>query len=158
MEIKLLLLLLLFLLLEKISGKRVNVSGFFSFRNVVKSFYTAQVLFDVLSQFGELSEELQQKQKYAKWKAAYIHRCLKTGETPVPGPQGGEEEGAAGGVESPGAPPPAYPGGGSGVMPPYPASNASVGMPGYPPEQPPSQPSNPQPTYQVSLLHIQVHF
>lgn len=60
-------------------------------RNVVKSFYTAGMLFDVLTTFGELSEELSQHRKYAKWKAAYIHNCLKNGDTPVPGPL--QEEG-----------------------------------------------------------------
>lgn len=60
-------------------------------KNVVKSFYTAGMLFDVLTIFGELSEELVQNRKYAKWKAAYIHNCLKNGETPVPGPL--QEEG-----------------------------------------------------------------
>ncbi|PSN54559.1 Vacuolar protein sorting-associated protein VTA1 [Blattella germanica] len=30
--------------------------------------------------------------KYAKWKAAYIHNCLKNGETPVPGPMKTEGE------------------------------------------------------------------
>jgi vacuolar protein sorting-associated protein VTA1 len=49
------------------------------------------MLFDVLTTFGELSEELLQNRKYAKWKAAYIHNCLKNGETPVPGPL--QEEG-----------------------------------------------------------------
>jgi len=49
------------------------------------------MLFDVLTIFGELSEELVQDRKYAKWKAAYIHNCLKSGETPVPGPL--QEEG-----------------------------------------------------------------
>jgi vacuolar protein sorting-associated protein VTA1 len=52
----------------------------------VKAFYTSGMLFDVLTTFGELSEELLQNRKYAKWKAAYIHNCLKNGETPVPGP------------------------------------------------------------------------
>lgn len=36
--------------------------------------------------FGELSEEATDKRKYAKYKAAYIHTCLKNGETPIPGP------------------------------------------------------------------------
>lgn len=36
--------------------------------------------------FGELSEEATDKRKYAKYKAAYIHTCLRSGETPVPGP------------------------------------------------------------------------
>lgn len=52
----------------------------------MKAFYTSGMLFDVLTTFGELSEELLQNRKYAKWKAAYIHNCLKNGETPVPGP------------------------------------------------------------------------
>ena len=59
----------------------------------MKAFYTSGMLFDVLTTFGELSEELVQNRKYAKWKAAYIHNCLKNGETPVPGPLQGEEEG-----------------------------------------------------------------
>ncbi|XP_067675017.1 vacuolar protein sorting-associated protein VTA1 homolog [Haliotis asinina] len=68
-------------------------------KNVVKSFYTAGMLFDVLTVFGELSEDIEKNKKYAKWKAAYIHRCLKNGETPIPGPmaEDGEEGLAAGG-------------------------------------------------------------
>lgn len=30
--------------------------------------------------------------KYAKYKAAYIHKCLKSGETPIPGPVNEEGE------------------------------------------------------------------
>ena len=41
---------------------------------------------DVLTTFGELTEEIINNRKYAKWKAAYIHNCLKKGETPLPGP------------------------------------------------------------------------
>lgn len=69
-------------------------------KNVVKSFYTAGMLMDVLSNFGEVPEDVEKNRKYAKWKAAYIHNCLKNGETPLSGPQGdemgefGEEEGA----------------------------------------------------------------
>lgn len=54
-------------------------------RNVVKAFYTAGLIYDVLITFGELSDEAQKNGKYSKWKAAYIHNCLKNGETPVPG-------------------------------------------------------------------------
>ncbi|CAG9768222.1 unnamed protein product [Ceutorhynchus assimilis] len=61
-------------------------------KNTVKTFYTAGMLFDVLEQFG-LSEDLHEKQKYAKWKAAYIHNCLKFGEKPVPGPPTTGDEG-----------------------------------------------------------------
>ncbi|EGI70803.1 PREDICTED: vacuolar protein sorting-associated protein VTA1 homolog [Acromyrmex echinatior] len=55
-------------------------------QKVVQSFYTAQMLYDVLTLFGELSVEAAQNRKYAQWKAAYIHNCLINGETPVPGP------------------------------------------------------------------------
>lgn len=61
-------------------------------KNVVQSFYTAQVLYDVLTLFGELSVEASQNRKYAKWKAAYIHNCLANGETPVPGPMKESDE------------------------------------------------------------------
>jgi len=60
-------------------------AGNFS-KNVIQSFYTAQVLYDVLTLFGELSVEATQNRKYAQWKAAYIHNCIVNGETPVPGP------------------------------------------------------------------------
>ena len=38
--------------------------------------------------------QIENNRKYAKWKAAYIHRCLKSGETPLPGPLPGDKEGA----------------------------------------------------------------
>uniref|UniRef100_A0A3Q2WMC4 Vesicle (multivesicular body) trafficking 1 n=1 Tax=Haplochromis burtoni TaxID=8153 RepID=A0A3Q2WMC4_HAPBU len=61
--------------------------------NEDRSFYTSSLLLDVLSVFGELSEENIQHRKYARWKATYIHNCLKNGETPQPGPIGmGEDE------------------------------------------------------------------
>ncbi|CAL8392430.1 unnamed protein product [Arctogadus glacialis] len=76
-------------------------------KNMIKSFYTSSLLFDVLSVFGELSEENIQHRKYARWKATYIHTCLKEGETPVAGPlamegEEDEEEGADGGFYDPG--------------------------------------------------------
>lgn len=55
-------------------------------RNVVKAYYSSGVLYDILLTFGELSEEALHNRKYAKYKAAYIHNCLKNGETPIPGP------------------------------------------------------------------------
>lgn len=62
-------------------------------KNMIKSFYTSSLLLDVLSVFGELSEENIQHRKYARWKATYIHNCLKNGETPQAGPIGmGEDE------------------------------------------------------------------
>ncbi|XP_053683155.1 vacuolar protein sorting-associated protein VTA1 homolog [Sabethes cyaneus] len=61
-------------------------------KNVVKAFYTAGMIYDVLQTFGELTEEVTQNRKYAKWKASYIHNCLKNGETPVPGPMKTDED------------------------------------------------------------------
>lgn len=40
---------------------------------------------DILTSFGALDEDIAEKRKYAKWKAAYIHNCLKVGERPTPG-------------------------------------------------------------------------
>uniref|UniRef100_A0A8D0GHU6 Vacuolar protein sorting-associated protein VTA1 homolog n=1 Tax=Sphenodon punctatus TaxID=8508 RepID=A0A8D0GHU6_SPHPU len=60
-------------------------------KNMIKSFYTASLLMDVLTVFGELTDENMKHRKYARWKAAYIHNCLKNGETPQPGPIGMEE-------------------------------------------------------------------
>ena len=70
-------------------------------KSVVKSFYTASILFDVLEVFDEdMSDETKMHRKYARWKATYIHNCLKNNETPIPGPIGGlegdeNEEGAS---------------------------------------------------------------
>jgi len=55
-------------------------------KNVVKMFYSAGILFDILETFGELPPEASHYRKYSKMKAAYIHNCLKNGETPVAGP------------------------------------------------------------------------
>lgn len=65
-----------------------------------------------MTTFGEPTEEVLQNRKYAKWKAAYIHKCLKEGETPIPGPmpggeEGEEEEGASGYTNPTPQPPPA---------------------------------------------------
>ncbi|KRT85507.1 hypothetical protein AMK59_954 [Oryctes borbonicus] len=54
-------------------------------KNMVKAFYKSGILFDVLDQFGDLSEDIEEKRKYAKWRAAYIHNCLKKGVMPTPG-------------------------------------------------------------------------
>ncbi|KAG9484085.1 hypothetical protein GDO78_009799 [Eleutherodactylus coqui] len=61
-------------------------------KNMIKSFYTASLLLDTLTVFGELTEENIQHRKYARWKATYIHNCLKNGETPQSGPVGFEGE------------------------------------------------------------------
>ena len=60
-------------------------------KNLVKQFYSAGLLFDVLNYFGELSEDLVAKKQYAKRKAMYLNRCFSTGETPIAGPLIGED-------------------------------------------------------------------
>nr|CAD7572857.1 unnamed protein product [Timema californicum] len=63
---------------------QLDQSGVYN-KSVVHLFLDAHVLYDVLSEVGELSEDEQQVRKYTAWKATYIHNCLKRGETPVAG-------------------------------------------------------------------------
>ncbi|KAG6405303.1 hypothetical protein SASPL_132890 [Salvia splendens] len=60
--------------------------------NTAKTFYAASIFFEILNQFGELQPDLEQKQKYAAWKAADIRKALKEGRKPIPGPPGGETD------------------------------------------------------------------
>ncbi|XP_034238113.1 vacuolar protein sorting-associated protein VTA1 homolog [Thrips palmi] len=135
-------------------------------KNVVKAFYTSGMLFDVLTTFGELSEEIQQNRKYAKWKAAYIHNCLKNGETPVPGPMKSEEDEEGFGSDAAAGPVnPNMQDGASNNLPSIPqptspgSSNATddFGLPQVPPRFPneppnvPSQPILPSPDFGFNL-------
>ncbi|OWM81325.1 hypothetical protein CDL15_Pgr007363 [Punica granatum] len=60
--------------------------------NTAKTFYAASIFFEILNQFGPLQPDLEQKQKYAAWKAADIRKALKEGRKPVPGPPAGEDD------------------------------------------------------------------
>ncbi|AET00604.1 putative vacuolar protein sorting-associate protein Vta1/Callose synthase [Medicago truncatula] len=60
--------------------------------NTAKTFYAASIFFEILNQFGELQPDLEQKQKYAVWKAADIRKALKEGRKPVAGPPAGDED------------------------------------------------------------------
>jgi len=115
-------------------------------KNVVKSFYSAGVLFDVMQSFGEVTPEVAHFRKYAKMKAAYIHNCLKNGETPIAGPLTGEDDDGEAGAP----PPPAEERAGGfsgGFVPSQPSPPASA--PASPPASahggftpaPPAQPS-----------------
>jgi len=55
---------------------------------VVKAYFTSSFLFDVLTVFGELDENIKSARKFAKWRSTYIHNCLKNGEQPVPAKSG----------------------------------------------------------------------
>lgn len=83
------------------------------------------------SDFFFLSLKGAHHQKYAKWKAAYIHKCLKNGETPVAGPVGGEDEDA---IDQEGGATP-YPSSTNNQQPP-----ANTGPPTNFPEAHPQQP------------------
>ncbi|KAA8527016.1 hypothetical protein F0562_008755 [Nyssa sinensis] len=60
--------------------------------NTAKTFYAASIFYEILNQFGDLQPELEQKQKYAVWKAADIRKALKEGRKPEPGPPGGDND------------------------------------------------------------------
>ncbi|KAJ8500302.1 hypothetical protein OPV22_010854 [Ensete ventricosum] len=60
--------------------------------NTAKTFYAASIFFEILCQFGELQPDIEQKQKYAVWKAADIRKALKEGRKPEPGPPVGDAD------------------------------------------------------------------
>ncbi|KAL6909848.1 hypothetical protein ACP4OV_001507 [Aristida adscensionis] len=60
--------------------------------NTAKTFYAASIFFEVLNQFGPLQPDIEQKQKYAIWKAADIRKALKEGRKPEAGPPGGDND------------------------------------------------------------------
>merc|ERR1719270_3214133 len=117
--------------------------------SVVKSFYSAGILFDVMQCFGEVTPEVAHYRKYAKMKAAYIHNCLKNGETPIAGPLTGEdrgqEQGFAGGF-APAAQPPAPT--------PAPARPAPQDVGGFQPAAPAPTASNPGGAAALSVEQI----
>lgn len=55
-------------------------------KSTVVMFYMATVLFEAMTVFGPVSDEMTQRAKYAKFKAAYLQKCFRTGQTPKPGP------------------------------------------------------------------------
>ncbi|XP_071730247.1 protein HOMOLOG OF MAMMALIAN LYST-INTERACTING PROTEIN 5-like [Rutidosis leptorrhynchoides] len=60
--------------------------------NTAKTFYAASIFFEILNQFSDVQADLEQKQKYAAWKAADIRKAIKEGRKPVPGPPGGDKD------------------------------------------------------------------
>ncbi|KAM0998549.1 hypothetical protein ACFX2I_008271 [Malus domestica] len=57
-----------------------------------KTFYAASIFFEILNQFGVVQPDLEQKQKYAAWKAADIRKALKEGRRPQAGPPAGDDD------------------------------------------------------------------
>ncbi|KAH3762399.1 vacuolar protein sorting-associated protein VTA1 [Pelomyxa schiedti] len=56
-----------------------------------ENFSSASYFLEVLSQFGPLSDDIVERVKYARWKAADIAKAIKMGLRPTPGPPGGDE-------------------------------------------------------------------
>ncbi|KAJ1970216.1 hypothetical protein IWQ62_000043 [Dispira parvispora] len=53
------------------------------------NFLAASTFLELLRVFGELEPQVEEKLKYAKWKAKDIVQALKEGQVPTPGPPGG---------------------------------------------------------------------
>lgn len=113
-------------------------------KNLVKSFYSAGLLFDVLSFFGELSEDLVAKKQYAKHKAMYLNKCFQAGETPIPGPLVSNEEGESNEHEA----------GASNWNPTNEATNKYDTSPSYPPNPSNFSPTNPSTSESQSRFRV----
>ncbi|CAG8607556.1 18808_t:CDS:2 [Dentiscutata erythropus] len=59
-------------------------------KKTAKNFLAAAVFLELLKVFGPLNSEIEEKIRYAKWKANDIVKALKEGQVPTPGPPGGE--------------------------------------------------------------------
>ncbi|CAI5728681.1 unnamed protein product [Peronospora destructor] len=55
-------------------------------KSTARTFYAAGTFFDILHQFGDISEDVQEKRRYCKYKAATILKAIKEGTIPTPGP------------------------------------------------------------------------
>jgi vacuolar protein sorting-associated protein VTA1 len=60
-------------------------------RKTAKTFLAASIFLEVLKVFGDaVGEGVEEKIRYAKWKAADYMKAFREGRAPVPGPPGGE--------------------------------------------------------------------
>ncbi|TMW68832.1 hypothetical protein Poli38472_006300 [Pythium oligandrum] len=55
-------------------------------KNTARTFYAAGTFFDILNQFGDVPEDIEEKRRYCKYKAATILKAIKEGVAPTPGP------------------------------------------------------------------------
>ncbi|CEG39439.1 hydroxyproline-rich glycoprotein [Plasmopara halstedii] len=58
-------------------------------KSTARTFYAAGTFFDILTQFGDIPEDIVEKRRYCKYKAATILKAVKEGKTPTPGPPEG---------------------------------------------------------------------
>eukprot|EP00127_Corallochytrium_limacisporum_P006480 Clim_evm11s229 gene=Clim_evmTU11s229 len=96
-------------------------------KKTARSFYASSFVFEVLKLWqedGELPQDIFEKQRYARFKAADITKALKEGRTPAPGVPG--EEGA---IDATGA---AEPGTGAGALPAQPQDDDEFALPSVP--------------------------
>uniref|UniRef100_A0AAV1VLF6 Vta1/callose synthase N-terminal domain-containing protein n=1 Tax=Peronospora matthiolae TaxID=2874970 RepID=A0AAV1VLF6_9STRA len=54
-------------------------------KSTARTFYAAGTFFDILNQFGDTSDDVVEKRRYCKYKAATILKAIKEGKTPIPG-------------------------------------------------------------------------
>lgn len=79
-------------------------------KNTVRMFYMAALMFEAMVVFGPLTDDVNKKAKYAKFKAAYLQKCFKAGIIPKPGPvENSDLEGDQTQATGPDAPPPSMP-------------------------------------------------
>ena len=107
-------------------------------KNTARTFYAASVFFDALKQFGERGEEVEEKTRYAKWKATEILKAIKEGREVAPGGPGDEPElpdipAAHDAIPAAPAAPPAAPPPPAFSAPPPPAYDAYAPPPAAPP-------------------------
>ncbi len=66
--------------------------GLLILRHKIRILFRVCIAETFISLYPVIFFQLAKNKKYAKWKAAYIHKCLKNGETPVSGPLGEDDE------------------------------------------------------------------
>lgn len=54
-----------------------------STKDTARKFYAASTFYDILEQFGPLDDEVLEKRKYSKWKAADILKAIQSGQRPA---------------------------------------------------------------------------
>ena len=54
-----------------------------STKDTARKFYAASSYYDILEQFGHLDDEVLEKRKYSKWKAADILKAIQAGQRPT---------------------------------------------------------------------------
>lgn len=105
--------------------------------STAKTFYAAGIFIEVLRQFGDLQPDLEEKQRYAFFKAADIRKALNAGRRPTAGPPGGDPLEGGPSVPAPGGPP----------SPTEPSDGAEPGVASAPSQGPPLLPQAPPASY-----------